>query len=67
MDGLGGSGVILRDLRFLRLVKELKAPPRVSLSLLAVAANSAAARFFKKSGVERIVLPRFIRRVKWAK
>jgi hypothetical protein len=56
----GGFGVILRDLNFLRLLKSLSLPLRFSLSLLAVAANSAAVRFFRVQGVDRIILPRFL-------
>ncbi len=44
---MGGFGVILRDLSFLRLLKSRSLPLRFSLSLLAVAANAAAARFFR--------------------
>lgn len=56
----GGSGIIVRDLAFLRLLKKMELPLRVCLSLLAVAANSAALRFFQQQGVDRVVLPRFI-------
>jgi hypothetical protein len=62
----GGSGVILRDLAFLRLLKTMSLPLRFSLSLLAVAANSAAARFFRVQGVDRIVLRAFCLRRIWA-
>ncbi len=56
----GGSGLILRDLALLRQVKALVPPLRLSLSLLAVGANSAALRFFQSLGADRVVLPRFL-------
>jgi len=57
---VGGSGLILRDLALLSLVKALDLPLRLSVSLLAVAANSSALRFFQEQGADRVVLPRFI-------
>jgi len=57
---LGGHGVILRDLALLSLLKGLELPLFFSISLLAVAANSAALRFFQEQGADRVVLPRFI-------
>lgn len=59
-EEMGGHGIMVADPALLVLLKKRNSRLIRGLSLLAVAANSAALSFYSTLGISRVVLPRFL-------